>query len=191
MGLTQIAYLALLIAVGAQRLLELRHSKRNQQRMAGAGVEPVAERHFGAMVALHAGVLISAAVETIFLRRPFFLMLAIPMAVLFLFAQILRLWVIRTLSGHWNVGVMASAKLGVVTGGPFRWVRHPNYMAVIIEMFSLPLIHTAYLTAAWATLANAWVLSKRLAVEEPTLMADPVYRAMMSQKPRFLPRIFG
>lgn len=191
MGVTQIGYIALLAAVGVQRLLELRHSKRNQERMTGEGVEPVAERHFGAMVALHVGVLFSAGLEVIFLRRPFFAALAIPMGALFLFAQILRVWVIRTLSGHWNVGVMASAKLGVVTGGPFRWVRHPNYMAVIIEMFSLPLIHTAYLTALWATLANAWVLSKRLTVEEATLMADPVYRAMMSQKPRFLPRIFS
>jgi methyltransferase len=191
MGVTQIGFVALLVLVGAQRLLEVRHSKRNRQRMAGAGVEPVAERHFGAMVALHGGVLLSAGLEVIFLRRPFLPALAIPMGALFLFAQILRVWVIRTLSGHWNVGVMASAKLGVVTGGPFRWVRHPNYMAVIIEMFSLPLIHTAYLTALWATLANAWVLSKRLSVEEPALMADPVYRAMMSQKPRFLPKIFS
>jgi methyltransferase len=112
------------------------------------------------------------------------------MAALFVFANALRWWVIRTLAGHWNVEVMASSRVGVVTSGPYRWVRHPNYVAVVIEMFSLPMIHTAWITALAGTLANMEILRRRLRVEEGVLMADPSYRSAMGEKPRFLPRLF-
>jgi len=116
--------------------------------------------------------------------------LAIPMAVLFLFATALRWWVIRTMGAHWNVEVMASGPLGVVTSGPFRWVRHPNYLAVSIELVALPLIHTAWITALVAAAGNAAVLRHRLRLEEPVLDANPAYRNAMAGKPRFLPKLF-
>jgi methyltransferase len=190
MGLTRILYLLLLVAVGAGRLIELRISARNRERMSQRGAVRVAEPGFHWMVALHTGFLVSAALEVFLLRRPFIPALAISMGALFLFATCLRWWVIQTLAGHWNAQVMNSVKLGVITRGPYRWVRHPNYLAVIIEMFSLPLIHTAYLTAIWATLVNAWILHSRLAVEEGVLLADPAYRAAMAPKARFFPGIF-
>jgi methyltransferase len=140
------------------------------------------------MVALHAGVLIGAGVEVIVLHRPLILALAIPMAILFLLSNALRWWVIRTLRGHWNVQVVDSARLGVVSAGPYRWIRHPNYVAVFVELIALPLIYTAWITALCAALFHVWVLHKRLAVEDPVLLADPTYRAAMGGKPRFLPR---
>jgi methyltransferase len=97
--------------------------------------------------------------------------------------------VIRTLGDHWNVQVMNSLDLGVVTGGPFRVVRHPNYTAVFVELAALPLIHTAWITALVGSAAHAWVLSRRLAVEDAVLMSHPGYRAAMGGKPRFLPRL--
>ena len=109
---------------------------------------------------------------------------------LFLLATALRWWVIRTLGAHWNVEVMASGPLGVVTSGPFRWVRHPNYLGVFVELVSLPLIHTAWITALAAAVGNAWVLQHRLRIEEPVLDANPTYRRDMSWKPRFLPKLF-
>ena len=112
------------------------------------------------------------------------------MGVLFLGANALRWWVIRTLGAHWNVQVMDSARLGVVTTGPYRWVRHPNYTAVFVEMLALPLIHTAWITALAGGAAHAWVLRGRVAAEERVLLADPLYRAEMSAKPRFVPSLF-
>ena len=109
---------------------------------------------------------------------------------LFLLATALRWWVIRTLGAHWNVEVMDSAPLGVVVKGPFRWVRHPNYLGVFVEIVALPLIHTAWITAIVAAAGNVWVLRNRLRVEEPVLDADPAYRAAMAGKPRFLPKLF-
>ncbi len=190
MGVTGMLYLALLAAVGAGRLIELRISARNRRRMSERGAVAVAEPRFHWMVVLHTGFLVSAGLEVYLLRRPFLPVLGLCMGALFLFATGLRWWVIRTLAGHWNAQVMNSAKLGIISRGPYKWVRHPNYLAVIIEMFSLPLIHTAYLTAIWATAANAWVLKSRLAVEEGVLWADPAYRTAMAGKARFLPGIF-
>ena len=112
------AYFALLALVGLGRLFELRISRRNQQKLEKQGVRKIAEPHFRWMVFTHAGVLACAAAEVILLHRPLIPLLAITMAVLFVFANVLRWWVIRTLAGHWNVEVMASSRVGVVTSGP-------------------------------------------------------------------------
>jgi len=184
------AYLVLLALVGIGRLVEMRISRRNQRQLEKQGVRKVSEPHFRWMVLLHVGVLAGAAVEVTLLHRPLILALAIPMAVLFFLANILRWWVIGSLAGHWNVEVMASSRVGVVTSGPYRWVRHPNYVAVVAEMFSLPMIHTAWITALVGTAANLEILRRRLDVEDGVLMADPNYRSVMGEKPRFLPRFW-
>jgi methyltransferase len=190
MELTRVCYVALIGAVAALRLVELRISKRNQQRLVARGVTKARDPRFPAMVALHTAVLAGAAAEVVFLRRPFYLVLALPMATLFLAANALRWWVIHTLGTHWNVQVMDSARLGVITSGPYRWMRHPNYSAVFIEMLTLPLIHTAWMTAVIGTTLHTWVLRGRIAAEERVLLADPAYRAAMGSKPRFLPSLF-
>lgn len=190
MDLSVVLYLFLLAAVGAGRLVEMRISRRNQKNLAAQGVQKISEPHFHWMILLHGGVLAGAALEVVFLRRPFFPALAAPMALLFIFSNAMRWWVIRTLGSHWNIQVMASAGLGAVTAGPYRWVRHPNYLAVYLELIALPLIHTAWITAVVAALANAWILARRIAVEEAVLLADPAYRVAMGAKPRFLPGLF-
>ena len=183
-----IAYLVLLAVAGLGRLMELRISRRNQQNLEKQGVRKIAEPHFRWMVFTHGAVLVCAAAEVLLLHRPLIPALAITMAGLFIFANVLRWWVIRTLAGHWNVEVMASSRVGVITSGPYRWIRHPNYVAVVIELFSLPMIHTAWITALAGTLADLEILRRRLRVEDGVLLADPVYRATMGEKPRFLPR---
>ncbi len=189
MGVSQTAYVALLVAVGLGRLVEVRLSARNQRRLAAQGVAKVPESHFQWMVLLHAGVLISAALEVLLLRRPLIPALALPMGVFFLLANALRWWVIASLAEHWNVQVMDSTQLGIVTRGPYRWIRHPNYVAVFAELIALPLIHTAWLTAVWASASNLAILRRRLQVEERVLLANPTYRATMATKPRFVPRL--
>jgi len=190
MDISVIAFLALLVAVAAMRLVELRISKQHQREMLGRGAAKVDEPRFRWMVALHTLVLIGAALEVVFLHRPFIPLLAAVMFVIFLAANAVRWWVIRTLGEHWNVQVVDSTRLGVVTSGPFRFVRHPNYAAVFAEMMALPLIHTAWITALVGTVAHIVVLSQRLSTEERMLFANPDYRAAMSGKPRFLPGLF-
>ena len=190
MDITVIAFLILLVVVAALRIVELQISRRHQNSMMAHGATKVHEPRFRWMVALHTAVLIGAALEVIFLHRPFIPWLAAAMFVLFLAANAVRWWVIRTLGEHWNVQVMDSTRLGVIVSGPFRFVRHPNYAAVFTEMLALPLIHTAWITALAGSLAHIVVLSQRLATEERVLVADPSYRSAMSGKPRFLPGLF-
>jgi len=184
------AFLGLLLAVASLRLVELRISKRHQAEMVARGAAKVDEPRFRWMVLLHTAVLVGAALEVVFLKRPFLPWLAAPMFAVFLAANAVRWWVIRTLGEHWNVQVMDSMRLGVVTSGPFRYVRHPNYAAVFAEMLALPLIHTAWITATVGAIAHIGVLSQRLSTEERVLFANPDYRAAMTGKPRFLPGLF-
>jgi methyltransferase len=185
-----IAYLILLALVGIGRLAELRISRRNQRKLEKQGVRKVFEPHFRWLVLLHGGVLLAAALEVTLLHRPLIPALAIPMALLFVLSNLLRWWVVGTLAEHWNVEIMASARVGVVTSGPYRWVRHPNYVGVVAELISLPMMHTAWITALVGTLAYLELLRRRVPMEEEALLADATYRAIMGPKPRFLPRLF-
>jgi len=190
MDLSVIVFLSLLFAVALLRLVELRISKRHQKEMAARGAAKIDEPRFRWMVLLHTAVLLGAALEVVLLRRPFIPWMAAPMLAVFLAANAVRWWVIRSLGEHWNVQVVDSTRLGVVTSGPFRYVRHPNYAAVFAEMLALPLIHTAWITATVGAAAHAGVLAQRLSTEERVLFANPDYRAAMNGKPRFLPGLF-
>jgi len=190
MDITAIAFVVLLACVGLERLLELRLSRRHQRDLALLGAQKRADPQYHWMIALHAGVLTGAALEVVFLRRPFIVPLAAAALLAFLLATALRWWVIRTLGTHWNTEVVDSATLGVVSKGPFRWIRHPNYLGVFVEMIALPLVHTAWITAIFAAAGNLLVLRNRLRVEEGVLDSAPAYRSAMAGKPRFLPKIF-
>lgn len=183
------AYLLLLAAVALLRLLEVRHSNRNQAQLIARGARLVPDPSFPWMVALHTTVLLAAAAEVVFLQRPWIWPLAAPMLALFAAANLGRWWVIRTLGEGWTIRVLTLLPERVAAGGPFRWVRHPNYACVFVEMLALPLIHTAWLTALGGSLAHALVLRARLRVEEASLSAQPLYRIQMAAKPRFKPRL--
>ena len=190
MDLSVIAFLALLLAVAALRIVELRISRRHQQEMMVRGATRIDEPKFRWMVLLHAAVLLGAACEVVFLKRPFLPWLAVPMFAIFLASNAVRWWGFRTLGEHWNVQVMDSTRLGVISSGPFRFVRHPNYAAVFAEMLALPLIHTAWITAAAGAFAHLGILAQRISTEERMLFSNPDYRAAMGDKPRFLPGLF-
>jgi len=188
MAVSAAAFIGLLIAVALLRGVELVISRRRQRALRSRGVQTADDPDFVWMVTLHTSILVGAALEVVLLHRPFILVLALAAGTLFVLANVVRWWVILTLGTHWNVRVMDSAGLGVVSNGPFRFVRHPNYAAVFVELAALPLIHTAWLTALFGSLAHAWVLARRLAVEESVLGKHPDYRRTMAHKPRFVPR---
>src|SRR5258708_32986619 len=190
MPLSVMLFLALLLAVAAMRIVELRISKRHQRDMTARGAAKAKDPIFRWMAAFHTLLLIGAAAEVVSLHRPFLPALAIPMIILFVLANSVRWWVIRTLGEHWNVEVMDSTRLGVLTTGPFRYVRHPNYAAVFVEMIALPLIHTAWITALVGAVVHMVVLAVRLSADERVLFANPDYAASMSSKPRFVPGLF-
>jgi methyltransferase len=167
--------------------VELSLSRRHQRALAATGAAPLPEPVFGAMVALHTAILIGAVVEVTVLHRPFVPAVGVPALALFALANLLRFWVIATLGVHWNVRVVRSMPLGVVTTGPYRFVRHPNYLAVFVELAALPLVHGAYLTAMIGAALHALILRRRVALEESVLMTDDAYRRAFVGKPRFVP----
>lgn len=134
----------------------------NGGRESGAG-------HYPAMVTLHTALLVGAVVEVLTAHRPFVPGFAWTMLTIVVAAQALRWWCIRTLGMRWNTRIVVLPKLALVAGGPYRWFRHPNYVAVVAEGVALPLVHTAWLTAALFTGLNAWLLTLRIRAEDAAL----------------------
>jgi methyltransferase len=167
-----IAYLVLVLATGAERLVELVISARNARRSFAAGGVEFGRRHFPWMVALHTGLLVACLAEVLYGDRPFLPWLGWPMLALVVLSQALRYWCIATLGRQWNIRVIVVPGLHLVARGPYRWLRHPNYLAVVIEGFALPLVHTAWITALVFTVLNAvLLLGFRIPVENRALAA--------------------
>jgi methyltransferase len=162
-------YYLLIVAVGVERLVELVVSKRNAQWSFDQGGKEFGRPHYVAMVAIHTALLIGCAVEPWAAHRPFIGWLGWPMLAVVAASQVLRWWCIRTLGRRWNTRVIVLPDAPLVREGPYRWLHHPNYVAVVAEGLALPLVHTAWLTALAFTLANALVLWVRLRVENSAL----------------------
>lgn len=161
---------ALLIAVIAvERIAELVVSQRNLAWSRAHGGTEVGAGHYPLMVVLHVGLLVGCLAEPLLADRPFIPELGWPMLAVVAAAQILRWWCITTLGHQWNTRVVVIPGAPRVTGGPYRWIPHPNYVAVVIEGIALPLVHSAWLTALVFTLLNAALLHTRVKVEDSAL----------------------
>jgi methyltransferase len=125
--------------------------------------------HYPIMVALHTALLIGCVTESWLLDRPFVPALGYPMIALALLAQFTRYWVIRTLGGRWTTRVIVVPGTVRVKTGPYRFLRHPNYLAVVVEGIALPLVHSNWITAVVFTVANAALLSVRIRCEDRAL----------------------
>ena len=168
-----LAFTALVALVGLERLAELVVSTRNAAwSFARGGVEH-GRGHYPVMVALHTGFLVAMLVEA-WVRRPEVApALAWSMLALVIAAQALRWWCIATLGRRWNTRVIVVPGMPPVTSGPYRLLRHPNYVAVVVEGVALPMVHSAWITAVVFTLANAALLVVRIRVEDAALASLP------------------
>lgn len=158
-------YTVLLAAVGLERLAELVVSARNIRRAKARGAVERGRGHYPAMVALHLGLLVGALVEVVVADRPWHGWLGWPTLAVVLAAQALRWWCIATLGPQWNTRVVVLPGAEQVRAGPYRWLRHPNYLAVVVEGLALPLVHSAWVTAVAFTLGNAVLLRTRIRCE--------------------------
>jgi methyltransferase len=182
-------FLGLCTAVAVERLIELGWSRRHERRLHAQGGRRVQEGRFlwPAMVALHAGTLVSAPLEAAFTQRPAPRSVQKVAAAALALATLLRFWTLASLGEAWSVRVIGFPRRPpVVTSGPYRYLRHPNYLAVILELVALPLAGGAWVTAVAASLLNGLVLPYRIAREERELFQDPLYRAHFASLPRLL-----
>ena len=179
-------FVGLLALCAIARIVELAVSAHRARGRPGALVpEP---RVFPVMVALHVGLVLLPPLEVLTLSRPFLPPLAAGAAALLLLATALRVWTLRTLGRSWNVRVIEPQV--VATTGPYAYIRHPNYLAVVLEIAALPLLHTAWISAALLSLVNGFVLARRMRVEEAVLRRLPSWRERMEPRARLIPGIY-
>lgn len=187
MVISTTAYLFLLAALTAERIGEMLRSARNRRFALERGGMEAGAGHYPVMVAFHALFIISCAAEVLIFKRPF------PGAVGWLavagalIAQGLRGWAIATLGKRWTTRIVVMPREPVVTAGPYRFLRHPNYLAVAIEIACVPMIHGCWLTAIVFSVGNAALLRVRIRAEERAL--GPDYRAAFASSPCLLPRL--
>lgn len=184
------AFFAICGAVAFARGVELVVSRRHERALSSRGAATVREPLFPAMVAVHAGTLAGAVVEAALRPAPP-TWVAVAAGGALAAATALRLWALRTLGAAWSVHVTRfrdPEARAVATGGPYRWVRHPNYLAVIVELAALPLFGGAVVTAAAATIANALVLRSRIRREEAELARSAAWREAVQPRGRLVPR---
>jgi methyltransferase len=167
--------------MAAMRLAELAFSRRNIEANGGADESATSRRVYPLIVAVHT---LAIGGTALFGRRARVLPLVLLLAV-----QPLRLWVLLTLGRRWNARGAVAHDLRIETGGPYAFVRHPNYAVVIAELALLPLAFRLPRLAAFVSLANGALLAVRIREEERALMAVPGYREHFARRRRFLPGV--
>lgn len=169
-------FFAIIIAIVIlQRLVELTIAKRNEKWMRSQGAFEAGARHYPFMVLMHITFFISLLLEVLIFNRqlsPFW----IALLTLFFIVQVARIWCLTSLGKFWNTKIIILPGANVIRKGPYRFIRHPNYVIVTTELLVLPLLFSAYFTAVVFTLLNLWMLSIRIPAEEKALMEATNYK---------------
>lgn len=160
------ALLILLLAL--QRVAELVYSHRNAQRLRAQGAIEAGRSHYPVIVALHVAFYVCLILERVYLVSgwppswPWWL-------ALFVLAQLLRAWVLKTLGPRWTTRILVVPGSARIRTGPYRYLRHPNYVAIVLEFLSIPMLAGAYRTALIFSVLNLVVLGVRIREEEKAM----------------------
>lgn len=165
-----------------QRIIELLIAKKNAKYIQALGGIEVGQVHYPFIVITHILFFISLSLEGSYDTMPTWW--PVPF-IAFLLAQILRIWVLTTLGRFWNTRIYVVPGSKPIKNGPYRFLRHPNYLTVIIEILAIPLIFGAYYTAFAFSIINLGILFVRIRVEEQALIQHTDYLYIMGKIPRF------
>lgn len=154
--------------VGLQRLVELALARRNERRARARGAVERGGGHYLFIVGLHSLWLLSTLVEGL-LRGPEFPIYWPVALAAFLLVQPLRYWAIFSLGESWNTKILVVPGAKLVRLGPYRYLNHPNYVVVVVEILAFPLIFGAWIAALVFTVLNAVVLRVRIREENRAL----------------------
>lgn len=188
MNLSQL-YIGIVITVALLRILEILWSKKNERNLKELGGFEVKGKHFLLMKAVHTLWLFSCLTEFIINDQSpnplaFYLFGSIVLLGMFL-----RYLAIATLGNRWTVTIWILPEVPAVRSGVYKWIRHPNYLGVILELFALPLMGSCFITAALFTILNAIVLKIRIRSEEFELARFSKYDETFKKQSRFIPRV--
>jgi methyltransferase len=180
-------YGAVIAAVAAQRFRELTISRRNSGAVGG---NPSSPRVFPLIAAAHVGLLVLPPLEIRLARRRPTARTALPWLGLLAAATGLRWWSIRSLGPAWNIRAQVPDEVEPVTIGPYRYLRHPNYLALLLEFVALPMAGGAWLSALSLSALNGAALALRIRAEEAQLERSAAYRVAFRGKARLIPGVF-
>ena len=169
----QVAFTILLILVAIERVIELIISKRNLRWSFAQGGIEFGRSHYKYMVFIHVGLLLGSLIEAWTVHPKLNPALGWSMFFLAIASQALRWWCIRTLGRRWNTLVVIIPGMSAIQNGPYKWLKHPNYVAVVIEGFALPMVGFAWRTALIFSFLNIFVLTARLKSENAALATLP------------------
>jgi methyltransferase len=169
-----------------QRFTELTIAKSNERWMKARGAFETGQSHYKWIVLVHTGFFLSFFIEVVFVDREPAVWWWIPFVV-FLAAQVLRVWSLASLGHFWNTRIIILPGADVVAKGPYRLMRHPNYVIVAAEILSIPLIFQAYVTAVLFSILNVIILSIRIPIEEKALADATDYKKTFRNRRRFIP----
>ena len=185
----RLLFTVVFLLVLGERILELAISVRNQRRALAQGGVLVREDPYAWIVGVHSLFMISAPLEVWLLDPIRVPGLAGTMLVVMVASMTLRYWAIFSLGERWNTRVICVPGLAAVHSGPYRWIRHPNYVAVGLEVFALPLMGGAWRTAILFGIANLLVLRWRIRVEEEALSRYADWERIFAGQSRFVPGV--
>jgi len=171
-----------------QRLVELGIAKSNEKWMKQLGAIEFGVKHYRYMVLIHVLFFISLLTEKIYLKHGLSQIWPLLLSV-FLLAQLIRIWVISTLGRYWNIKIIVLRDAKIIKKGPYRFIKHPNYFVVTIELLVIPLLFNLYITACLFTILNAIILIIRIPEEEKALKELTEYEGQFENCNRFFPRL--
>ena len=162
-------------------------STRNSRELIKKGAIEVAPRLLPIMIVIYALMYIGSWLEFLWIPRTISTAWVVGFVSLFCAAKALKLWAVRSLGSFWTMRVLILRDSQVVTKGPYRWIRHPNYAAVLSEIAATPLIGKCYFTFAAVMILFSIVLALRIRKEETALKRHTNYEDQMIVRGRFLP----
>ncbi|WHY75820.1 isoprenylcysteine carboxylmethyltransferase family protein [Neobacillus sp. WH10] len=171
-----------------QRIVELFIAKGNEKWMKQQGAVEFGEKHYKYMVMIHVLFFVVLSTEKVLFERELSHVWPIVFS-LFCFAQFMRIWAITSLGKYWNTKIIVLQGAKVVRKGPYRFLKHPNYFVVAIELITVPLLFSAYYTAFLFTVLNVIMLMVRIPEEEKALKSLTEYEGVFQDCNRFIPRI--
>jgi methyltransferase len=181
-------FYAFFLFIVGQRLVELFIARRNEKWMKGQGALEFGKEHYRYIVCMHSLFFLSLLMEVFLLGNqlsPFWKVLFL----IFITTQIIRIWALTSLGKYWNTKIIVLPNANIIRRGPYRFIKHPNYIIVAIELVVIPLLFDAYITAALFTLLNILVLSIRIPAEEKALKQLTEYEIDFDRCNRFIPKL--